>query len=182
MQLQASMKSKSAEESNGGNLKKVSSTPDLKSSVQVPLIPLEELKNAVKSKTDLDLNQRHLMHYDDGKVGDQRGYFTLPGRRKLPPPETPPPPPPPPQEGVLVTVKSPEKTASSPNKSPVMSSFKPDEQPDSLPPQEVKRSPPVRANSMPPRASRPQVLKKIDTNKETYSINGVTYTTHTTFR
>ena len=39
---------------------------------------------------------------------------------------------------------------------------------------------------MPPRASRPQVLKKIETNfgdsKETYSINGVNYTTYTTFR
>merc|ERR1712223_936876 len=54
-----------------------------------------------------------------------------------------------------------------------------------------QRSPAARANSMPPRASRPQVLKKIGDAqesykigdaKETYSINGVNYTTYTTFR
>ena len=68
-------------------------------------------------------------------------------------------------------------------------------QPESLPPQELvnnkQRSPAARANSMPPRASRPQVLKKIGDAqesykigdaKETYSINGVNYTTYTTFR
>ena len=68
------------------------------------------------------------------------------------------------------------------------------QQPESLPPhpQEFssqtgkQRSPPARANSMPPRASRPQVLKKFEisdsNNLETYSINGVNYTTYTTFR
>ena len=61
-------------------------------------------------------------------------------------------------------------------------------EPESLPPQELvtkQRSPAARANSMPPRASRPQVLKKIGDfgdAKETYSINGVNYTTYTTFR
>ena len=41
----------------------------------------------------------------------------------------------------------------------------------------------MRANSMPPRAIRPQVLKKVETGQpqETYNINGVNYTTYTTF-
>ena len=53
----------------------------------------------------------------------------------------------------------------------------------SLPPENVKRSPPARANSMPPRPNRPQVLKKINSEpKETYSVNGINYTTYTTFR
>ena len=51
---------------------------------------------------------------------------------------------------------------------------------------EKKRSP-TRANSMPPRPSRPQVLRRISVpmsgqTDETYSINGVNYTTYTTFR
>ena len=64
-----------------------------------------------------------------------------------------------------------------------------------------KRSPTARANSMPPRPSRPQVLRRSSTtdmtlpsaintastnpstaNVETYNINGVNYTTYTTFR
>ena len=64
-----------------------------------------------------------------------------------------------------------------------------------------KRSPTSRANSMPPRPSRPQVLRRSSTtdmplqsssstsnasataaNSETYNINGVNYTTYTTFR
>ena len=64
-----------------------------------------------------------------------------------------------------------------------------------------KRSPTARANSMPPRPSRPQVLRRSSTtemplksplnpssantstsNAETYNINGVNYTTYTTFR
>ena len=65
-----------------------------------------------------------------------------------------------------------------------------------------KRSPTARANSMPPRASRPQVLRRSSTTDmplqpanpadpsnsstttaaETYNINGVNYTTYTTFR
>ena len=54
----------------------------------------------------------------------------------------------------------------------------------SLQPEIVKRSPPARANSMPPRPNRPQVLKKIPNSepKETYSVNGINYTTYTTFR
>ena len=203
-----------------GSLRKsFSSTPDLKNSSQiVPLIPLEELKttmirvtnpaeNSQKApsfvaKTDLDLRLPHHMLTDNGNVGDQRNYFTLPGRRnkKFPPPDhaPPPPPPPPPVTSEMMVVKSPDKSASSPNKtaSPTMSSFKPDDNlpspppppvhqggPESLPPNSewVKnRSPPARANSMPPRASRPQVLKKMD-SKETYNINGVNYTTYTTF-
>ena len=36
---------------------------------------------------------------------------------------------------------------------------------------------------MPPRPNRPQVLKKINSEpKETYSVNGINYTTYTTFR
>ena len=145
MQLQASKKSSSAEDptkpsqdlvvSNGGLRKGFSSTPDLKSTTEVPLIPLEELKIKIGvktnvSKTDLDLSQPHHMQ-DDGKVGDQRGYFTLPGRRskKLPPPDhaPPPPPPPPPPSSEVMLVKSPEKTSPTKNTSPIMSSFKPDD-------------------------------------------------------
>ena len=117
LQLQASKKSSSSEDptkpsqdlvvSNGGLRKGFSSTPDLKSTTEVPLIPLEELKIKIGvktnvSKTDLDLSQPHHMQ-DDGKVGDQRGYFTLPGRRskKLPPPDHAPPPPPPPPLSIL---------------------------------------------------------------------------------
>merc|ERR1719491_2133908 len=102
MKLQASKKSNSAEDSptskqqtsqadlqsqviiNGGGLRKggFSSTPDLKSfATNVPLIPLEELKVKIgvktSAKTDLDLTLHHYMQ-DDGNVGDQRGYFTLP--------------------------------------------------------------------------------------------------------
>ena len=49
----------------------------------------------------------------------------------------------------------------------------------SLQPEVAKiRSPPARANSMPPRPNRPQVLKKISSEpKETYSVNGNNYTT-----
>ena len=143
------MKSKSAEDSatsnkpsqdpvsNGGLRKGFSSTPDLKTTTNVPLIPLEELKVKIGvktsvsgAKTDLDLNQIHHVHQDDGKVGDQRGYFTLPGRRskKLPPPDhAPPPPPPPPPPTEVMLVKSPEKTSPTKNTSPIMSSFKPDD-------------------------------------------------------
>ena len=84
-QLQASKKSNSAEDSptskqqtsqadlqsqvinNGGGLRKggFSSTPDLKSSTNVPLIPLEELKVKIgvktSAKTDLDLTLHHHM-------------------------------------------------------------------------------------------------------------------------
>ena len=84
-QLQASKKSNSAEDSptskqqtsqadlqsqviiNGGGLRKggFSSTPDLKSSTNVPLIPLEELKVKIgvktSAKTDLDLTLHHYM-------------------------------------------------------------------------------------------------------------------------
>ena len=60
--------------------------------------------------------------------------------------------------------------------------------------QAVKKRSPTRANSMPPRPNRPQVLRRSmiaeipmsgsssSTNKETYSVNGVNYTTYTTFR
>ena len=65
------------------------------------------------------------------EVNDQRGYFTLPGRRKnlklapkslLPPPDHAPPPPPIVSSEVML-VKSPEKPTVT---SPVMSSFKPE--------------------------------------------------------
>merc|ERR1719192_2838060 len=74
MKLQASKKSSSSEDptkpsqdlvvSNGGLRKGFSSTPDLKSTTEVPLIPLEELKIKIGvktnvSKTDLDLSQPH---------------------------------------------------------------------------------------------------------------------------
>ena len=64
-----------------------------------------------------------------------------------------------------------------------------------------KKKSPTRANSMPPRPNRPQVLKRnateipmtavatavqaaapVATPIETYSINGINYTTYTTFR
>ena len=57
-----------------------------------------------------------------------------------------------------------------------------------------KKKSPTRANSMPPRPNRPQVLKRHATEVpvtsaapgatpvETYSINGINYTTYTTFR
>ena len=180
-----------------GLKKGFSSTPDLK--VLVPSISLEELKKATtkvfKAKTDLDLYQPKPAQDPEAKVCDQRGYFTLPSRgklKKLPPPTMPPPPIP---QSEMVVVKSPEKSKVT---SPVMSSFKPESEYESLPPppptahqvidqpldQTVdKRSPPMRANSMPPRATRPQILKKVETGqqKETYNINGVNYTTYTTF-
>ena len=177
-----------------GLKKGFSSTPDLK--VLVPTISLEELKKATtkvfKAKTDLDLYQPKPVD-PDSKMGDQRGYFTLPSRgklKKLPPPTMPPPPIP---QSEVVVVKSPEKSKIT---SPIMSSFKPESEYESLPPPPVqplndpqppegavveKRSPPIRANSMPPRATRPQVLKKVENPKETYNINGVNYTTYTTF-
>lgn len=54
----------------------------------------------------------------------------------------------------------------------------------------LKKRSPTRANSMPPRPTRPQVLKRppaevplsVCSPLETYNINGVNYTTHTTFR
>ncbi len=53
-----------------------------------------------------------------------------------------------------------------------------------------KKKSPTRANSMPARPTRPQVLRRsmiVDTDSsaassETYSVNGVSYTTYTTFR
>ena len=201
----SSLKTKSSEDPSSpsskasqdltGLKKGFSSTPDLK--VLVPSISLEELKKATtkvfKAKTDLDLRPPPKQD-PEAKVADQRGYFTLPSRgklKKLPPPTMPPPPIP---QSEVVVVKSPEKTKVT---SPVMSSFKPESEYESLPPPppnqiieqplEVvndKRSPPMRANSMPPRAIRPQVLKKVPETgqpKETYNINGVNYTTYTTF-
>ena len=198
----SSLKTKSSEDPSSpskasqdltGLKKGFSSTPDLK--VLVPSISLEELKKATtkvfKAKTDLDL--RPPTQDPEAKVCDQRGYFTLPSRgklKKLPPPTMPPPPIP---QSEVVVVKSPEKTKVT---SPVMSSFKPESEYESLPPPPTsqiieqqpldtvdKRSPPMRANSMPPRAIRPQVLKKVETGQpqETYNINGVNYTTYTTF-
>ena len=130
--MQASLKTKSNEVDSPtktsqdltGLKKGFSSTPDLK--VLVPAISLEELKKATtkvfKAKTDLDLVQPK--HVDpDSKMGDQRGYFTLPSRgklKKLPPPTMPPPPIP---QSEVVVMKSPEKTKVA---SPIMSSFKPE--------------------------------------------------------
>ena len=188
------MKSKSNDDTkssspglNGLNgLKKgFSSTPDLKANNSVPLMPLEELKTTLKAKTDIDLIDLHVT----SDLSANRGYFTLPSSNKLkkfPPPEHAPPPPP---VEVMMKVKSPEK-ANNNVTSPIMSSFKPDSadysEPKSLQPEFKQRSPPSRANSMPPRPSRPQVLKKAvvtsEAAKETYSINGINYTTYTTFR
>ena len=206
------------------------------------------------SMTGVSLNDR------DAKVGDMRGYFTLPGRHKKmleeggsyravtkirpvatrqisfpsatsaapPPPDHPPPPPPATQvvtvepkqnsDYAKVCVKSPDRDA---EMSP-RSSFKPmdnaklyaspenvqsvvfrseEESPthrnaSSGVADAVKKRSPTRANSMPPRPNRPQVLKRVVAEVplaapspaaapaavETYSVNGVNYTTYTTFR
>ena len=141
--FQASLKSKSPEQEKAtsptssqdgsSNLRKgFHSTPDLKSGSQPPTIPLEELKAfQFKAKTDMDI-----CNWPSKEVNDQRGYFTLPGRKlKLPPPDHAPPPPPvddnlppppPPVTSVaseVMVVKSPEKTNVT---SPTMSSFKPE--------------------------------------------------------
>lgn len=59
------------------------------------------------------------------------------------------------------------------------------------PPLPAKKRSPTRANSMPPRPNRPQVLRRsmvsdipVSTGEtvETYAVNGSTYTTYTTFR
>jgi hypothetical protein len=239
--LQASLKwSKSTDNSSNTQQnivqlgKGFSSTPDLKMSDMngVPLVSVEDLMKK-HAKTDLDLNQpTHHFNQDNGKVGDQRGYFTLPGRRglkkfedgngsyrsigkirpltattarSLPPPDHAPPPPPVTSEVVILDKKailSPDKSLS-----PVMSSFKPPEYSQPLTSEVISFPPPAaasaasasafkqqrRANSMPPRPSRPQVLKRISTTSttseaaasggaaETYNINGINYTTYTTF-
>merc|ERR1719312_552597 len=51
-------------------------------------------------------------------------------------------------------------------------------------PNEVKKKSPTRTHSLPPRPTRPMVLKRIEEPEttETYSVNGVNYTTYTTFR
>ena len=195
----------------------------------------------------------------DAKVGDMRGYFTLPGRHKkmvdeggsyravtkirpvttsmqrqlanfsttttptsaLPPPDHPPPPPPQTQvvtvdhknsDYAKVCVKSPEREAELSPGGTVRSSFKPsdnaklyaspenvqsvafraeEDSPTHRNVETPKKRSPTRANSMPPRPNRPQVLKRNTTEipvvaaptpVETYSINGVNYTTYTTFR
>lgn len=161
----------------------------------------------------------------DERIGSQRGYFTLPSRNKRmvidpegnyravskirpvkitgtapPPPEHPPPPPPVGGEVVVSpggTVRSsfkptdtaklyalPETSAS------VAFRGKQDGESD-----KKQRSPTARANSMPPKPSRPQVLRRevvpaapppppqqAGVVTETYSVNGVNYTTYTTFR
>ena len=97
-QLQATKKSNSAENSptpkpqtsqadlqsqvinNGGGLRKggFSSTPDLKSSTNVPLIPLEELKVKIgvktSAKTDLDLTLHHHMQV---KISGLTTFFDI---------------------------------------------------------------------------------------------------------
>ena len=49
---------------------------------------------------------------------------------------------------------------------------------------EGKKKSPTRTHSLPPRPTRPMVLKRIEdpASTETYSVNGVNYTTYTTFR
>ena len=114
------------------------STPDLNKNGGLNFPPnnsstldlASELKTfQYSAKTDLDIicMNRPLSN----EVNDQRGYFTLPGRRKnlklapkslLPPPDHAPPPPPVVTSEVML-VKSPEKPTVT---SPVMSSFKPE--------------------------------------------------------
>ena len=122
----------------------------------------------------------------------------LHGAVAAPPPPEHPPPPPPDENGGVEEVRSPGGT--------VRSSFKPSDNaklyasPENV--QSVayrepdvrsspkKRSPTARANSMPPKPSRPQVLRRSSASEappastaiETYTVNGVNYTTYTTFR
>ncbi len=144
----------------------------------------------------------------------------------LPPPDHPPPPPPKSSQVIAVGTKSDYDSPTS-NKieknedSSPKSSFKPSDsaklyaspenvqsvafreqkQRQEQQQQQVKKRSPTRANSMPPRPTRPQVLRRsmvaevplsgaaaagsgapTGQNKETYSVNGVSYTTYTTFR
>eukprot|EP00090_Calanus_glacialis_P037365 TRINITY_DN6425_c0_g1_i1.p1 TRINITY_DN6425_c0_g1~~TRINITY_DN6425_c0_g1_i1.p1 ORF type:complete len:1871 (+),score=328.76 TRINITY_DN6425_c0_g1_i1:592-6204(+) len=56
--------------------------------------------------------------------------------------------------------------------------------PNNKPNAEVKKRSPTRTHSLPPRPTRPVVLKRAEEPEttETYSVNGVSYTTYTTFR
>jgi len=56
--------------------------------------------------------------------------------------------------------------------------------PNNKPNAEVKKRSPTRTHSLPPRPTRPMVLKRAEEPEttETYSVNGVSYTTYTTFR
>lgn len=103
--------------------------------------------------------------------------------------------------GLPKTPTSPTNPTSPTSPSGVKSSFKPSDNaklyasPENIQPvlirskqeEPAKKRSPIRTQSMPPRPNRPQVLRKSmivadDNNQETYSINGVSYTTYTTFR
>ena len=119
--MSASSQNENNSSSSGSGLlrKGFHSTPDLKNGSIPSVIPLAELKAfQFKAKTDLDICIAKPLK----EVNDQRGYFTLPGRKlKLPPPNHAPPPIPITSE--VMVVKSPEKPQVS---SPIMSSFKPE--------------------------------------------------------
>ena len=128
--MSASSQNENNSSSSGSGLlrKGFHSTPDLKNGLNFPpnnnTLDLAELKTfQFKAKTDLDICINRPLN----EVNDQRGYFTLPGRKlKLAPKSLPPPdhaPPPPPVTSEVMLVKSPEKPTVT---SPVMSSFKPE--------------------------------------------------------
>jgi len=120
------------------------------------------------------------------------------------PAPTHPPPPPPISQIVAVDTSSfsvsdyarVETQTNSKKRGPV-SSFKPDSVPiysttqatgETIPGKSPKKRSPTRTHSLPPRPSRPMVLKRIEgyaetpASSETYSVNGINYTTYTTFR